>query len=58
MKYGKAAAMAGCVIAIVALTRLNGPFNEYIQAMRSGVSQAEASSPAYSDHTNERLLQD
>jgi probable sporulation protein (polysaccharide deacetylase family) len=58
MKYGKAAAMAGCVIAIVALTRLNGPFNEYIQAMRSGVSQAEASSPAYSDHTNERLLQE
>jgi len=55
MKYGKAAAMAGCVIAIVALVKLNGPFNDYIQAMRNTGSH---SSPAYSDQTNERLLQD
>ncbi|GMK42694.1 hypothetical protein PCCS19_57540 [Paenibacillus sp. CCS19] len=55
MKYGKAAAMAGCVLAIVALAKLNGPFNDYIQAMRSADNH---SSPAYSDQTNERLLQD
>lgn len=55
MKYGKAAAMAGCVLAIVALAKLDGPFNDYIQAMRSVGS---TSSPAYSDQTNERLLQD
>lgn len=58
MKYGKAAAMAGCVLAIVALAKLNGPFNDYIQAMRNSGGHAETSSPAYSDHTNERLLQD
>ncbi|PWW06447.1 putative sporulation protein (polysaccharide deacetylase family) [Paenibacillus cellulosilyticus] len=58
MKVGKVAAMAGCVLAILALVKLNEPFSEYIQAMRSTGSQVETSSPAYSDHTNERLLQE
>ncbi|WP_127531687.1 polysaccharide deacetylase family protein [Paenibacillus kobensis] len=44
MKYGKAAAMAGCMLAVIALAQWNGPFGQYIAALKTGDGPAATTS--------------
>lgn len=58
MKYGKSAAMAGCVLAVAALFQLNEPFGQFIDTLKNNGAGTYTSTPAYNVHTNEQLLSD
>jgi len=55
MKYGKAAAMAGCMLALIALAQWNGPFGGYIDALKAGGGPA-VTTGAPAAEADERLM--